>query len=183
MGALAYVALDIVPVRRVYEADRLVGHRPARCADPGGRRGAGDGRRCGGGRVVFSRISAAANAVFAVIVMLILTMWLTDFMNNAATAAVMAPVALGCSRNPWRHVRIRFSWPWPSGASCAFLTPIGHQNNTLILGPGGFRFGDYWRLGLPLQIIHHHRGRTDDPHGLAVMKDSMSGPAAPCDMA
>lgn len=39
------------------------------------------------------------------------------------------------------------------GASCAFLTPIGHQNNTLILGPGGFRFGDYWRLGLPLEIL------------------------------
>ena len=39
------------------------------------------------------------------------------------------------------------------GASCAFLTPIGHQNNTLILGPGGFRFGDYWRLGLPLSIL------------------------------
>ncbi len=39
------------------------------------------------------------------------------------------------------------------GASCAFLTPIGHQNNTLILGPGGFGFGDYWRLGLPIEII------------------------------
>jgi di/tricarboxylate transporter len=39
------------------------------------------------------------------------------------------------------------------GGSCAFLTPIGHQNNTLILGPGGFRFGDYWRLGLPLEAI------------------------------
>ena len=39
------------------------------------------------------------------------------------------------------------------GASCAFLTPIGHQNNTLILGPGGFHFGDYWRLGLPLEIL------------------------------
>ena len=39
------------------------------------------------------------------------------------------------------------------GASCAFLTPIGHQNNTLILGPGGFRFGDYWRLGLPLELL------------------------------
>jgi di/tricarboxylate transporter len=39
------------------------------------------------------------------------------------------------------------------GASCAFLTPIGHQNNTLILGPGGFRFGDYWRMGLPVDII------------------------------
>ena len=39
------------------------------------------------------------------------------------------------------------------GASCAFLTPIGHQNNTLIMGPGGYRFGDYWRMGLPLEVI------------------------------
>lgn len=39
------------------------------------------------------------------------------------------------------------------GASCAFLTPIGHQNNTLVLGPGGYRFGDYWRMGLPLEVL------------------------------
>ena len=38
-------------------------------------------------------------------------------------------------------------------ASCAFLTPIGHKNNTLILGPGGYSFGDYWRMGLPLEVI------------------------------
>ena len=39
------------------------------------------------------------------------------------------------------------------GASCAFLTPIGHQNNLLVMGPGGYRFGDYWRMGLPLEIL------------------------------
>jgi len=39
------------------------------------------------------------------------------------------------------------------GASCAFLTPIGHQNNALIMGPGGYKFGDYWRMGLPLEIV------------------------------
>ncbi|MGY8957887.1 MAG: anion permease, partial [Alphaproteobacteria bacterium] len=39
------------------------------------------------------------------------------------------------------------------GASCAFLTPIGHQNNVLVMGPGGYKFGDYWRMGLPLEII------------------------------
>ncbi len=39
------------------------------------------------------------------------------------------------------------------GASCAFLTPIGHQNNLLVMGPGGYHFGDYWRLGLPLEIL------------------------------
>jgi di/tricarboxylate transporter len=39
------------------------------------------------------------------------------------------------------------------GASSAFLTPIGHQSNTLVMGPGGYRFGDYWRMGLPLELI------------------------------
>jgi di/tricarboxylate transporter len=88
----------------------------------------------------------------ALIVILALSMTLSDFMNNAATAAVMCPVAigtadqLGASTDP-------FLMAVAVGASCAFLTPIGHQNNTLILGPGGFHFGDYWRLGLPLELI------------------------------
>ena len=83
---------------------------------------------------------------------IIVTMTLSDFMNNAATAAVMCPIAigiaasLGVSADP-------FLMGVAIAASCAFLTPIGHQNNTLILGPGGFQFGDYWRLGLPLEII------------------------------
>jgi di/tricarboxylate transporter len=90
--------------------------------------------------------------VIAMILLLVVTMTLSDFMNNAATAAVMCPVALssaaqlGVSADPLlMAVAI--------GASCAFLTPIGHQNNTLILGPGGLRFGDYWRLGLPMEVL------------------------------
>lgn len=83
---------------------------------------------------------------------LVVTMVLSDFMNNAATAAVMAPVALSTAQqlgvNP-----DTFLMAVAVGASCAFLTPIGHQNNTLILGPGGFKFGDYWRLGLPMEIL------------------------------
>ena len=90
--------------------------------------------------------------VLGLAVVLIVTMILSDLMNNAATAAVMCPIAistaahLGVSADP-------FLMAVAVGASCAFLTPIGHQNNTLILGPGGFRFGDYWRLGLPLEIL------------------------------
>jgi di/tricarboxylate transporter len=73
-------------------------------------------------------------------------------MNNAATAVLMAPIAvhiadgLGVSSDP-------FLMAVAVGASCAFLTPIGHQSNTLVLGPGGYRFGDYWRVGLPLEIL------------------------------
>jgi di/tricarboxylate transporter len=95
---------------------------------------------------------AQGNAVLALAAILVVTMTLSDLMNNAATAAVMCPIAigtagqLGVSPDP-------FLMGVAVGASCAFLTPIGHQNNTLILGPGGFRFGDYWRLGLPLEIL------------------------------
>lgn len=95
---------------------------------------------------------AQGNAIAALAVVLITTMMLSDVMNNAATAAVLAPIALGIAGalgvNP-----DSFLMAVAIGASCAFLTPIGHQNNTLILGPGGFRFGDYWKLGLPLEIL------------------------------
>jgi di/tricarboxylate transporter len=95
---------------------------------------------------------AQGNAVAALVVILVTTMFLSDVMNNAATAAVLCPIALGIATtlgvNP-----DSFLMAVAIGASCAFLTPIGHQNNTLILGPGGFRFGDYWKLGLPLEVL------------------------------
>ncbi len=151
MAALAYVALDIVPVRRVYEAIdwSVIVLLGALIPVAGAVQATGAAASVAG--LLFEDLGGG-NAIFAVVVMLILTMWLTDFMNNAATAAVMAPVALGAAET------LGVS-PDPLlmavavGASCAFLTPIGHQNNTLILGPGGFRFGDYWRLGMPMQII------------------------------
>lgn len=95
---------------------------------------------------------AQGNAIAALVVVLITTMFLSDVMNNAATAAVLCPIAIGIAAalgvNP-----DSFLMAVAIGASCAFLTPIGHQNNTLILGPGGFGFGDYWKLGLPLEVL------------------------------
>ncbi|WP_421701682.1 SLC13 family permease [Aliiroseovarius sp.] len=85
-------------------------------------------------------------------VLMIVTMTLSDVLNNTATTIVAAPVgiqmaqALGKNPDP-------FLMAVAVAASCAFLTPIGHKNNTLILGPGGYRFGDYWRMGLPLEIL------------------------------
>ncbi len=85
-------------------------------------------------------------------IVLIVTMWMTDVINNAATAIVMAPIAiavakaLGVSVDP-------FLIAVAIGASAAFLTPIGHQSNMLVMGPGGYRFTDYWRLGLPLELV------------------------------
>ena len=76
----------------------------------------------------------------------------TPFLNNAATVLVMAPIAasfassLGYSPDP-------FLMAVAIGAACDFLTPIGHQSNLLVMGPGGYSFGDYWRLGLPLSIL------------------------------
>ncbi|MGK8236375.1 SLC13 family permease [Roseovarius mucosus] len=95
---------------------------------------------------------ARGQAVAALAVILITTMFLSDVMNNAATAAVMCPIALGIAGTLGVSPD-SFLMAVAIGASCAFLTPIGHQNNTLILGPGGFRFGDYWRLGLPLEAL------------------------------
>jgi di/tricarboxylate transporter len=95
---------------------------------------------------------AQGNAIAALAAVLITTMFLSDVMNNAATAAVLCPIAIGIAAtlgvNP-----DSFLMAVAIGASCAFLTPIGHQNNTLILGPGGFGFGDYWKLGLPLEVL------------------------------
>ena len=84
--------------------------------------------------------------------LMIVTMTLSDVMNNTATAVIAAPIAvdvagrLGANPDP-------FLMAVAVAASCAFLTPIGHKNNTLIMGPGGYRFGDYWRMGLPLEIL------------------------------
>ena len=85
-------------------------------------------------------------------VLMVVTMTLSDVLNNTATAIVAAPVgiqmanSLGVSPDP-------FLMAVAVAASAAFLTPIGHKNNTLILGPGGYRFGDYWRMGLPLEVL------------------------------
>jgi len=82
----------------------------------------------------------------------LLCMLLSNVINNAAAALLMAPIATSlasgfdASLDPFLMV-VAVS------ASCAFLTPIGHQSNTLVLGPGGYRFSDYWKLGLPLSIV------------------------------
>ena len=83
---------------------------------------------------------------------MIVTMTLSDVLDNAATTVVMAPIGIDIARSLGVNPD-SFLMAIAVAASCAFLTPIGHKNNTLILGPGGYRFGDYWRMGLPLEII------------------------------
>ena len=97
-------------------------------------------------------LSAGYSAVVVLTILMIVTMTLSDVMNNTATAVIAAPIAidiattLQVSPDP-------FLMAVAVAASCAFLTPIGHKNNTLIMGAGGYQFGDYWRMGLPLEIL------------------------------
>ncbi len=85
-------------------------------------------------------------------IVLVATMFLSDLVNNAAAAVLMAPIALGIASGMGASPD-PFLMGVAIGASCAFLTPIGHQSNTLVMGPGGYQFGDYWRMGLPLEIV------------------------------
>jgi di/tricarboxylate transporter len=150
-GVVAFMVLKIIPLRNMYEAIDwpvivlLASLIPVAVAMEN--TGAAD-------LVARSLLDGIAQGrpVIALALILVVTMTLSDFMNNAATAAVMSPIAISTAGqlgvNP-----DAFLMAVAIGASCAFLTPIGHQNNTLILGPGGFRFGDYWRLGLPMEVI------------------------------
>jgi di/tricarboxylate transporter len=150
-GALVMMATRVVAPRRVYDAvDWPVVVLLAALIPVAG------AMASTGGADLIARLLlgsvANGNAVLALALILIVTMTLSDFMNNAATAAVMCPIAIGVAAQLGTNAD-PFLMAVAVGASCAFLTPIGHQNNTLILGPGGFRFGDYWRLGLPLEVI------------------------------
>lgn len=150
-GVLVFMAWRIIPVRAVYDAVDwpVVVLLGALIPVAGAMASTGTADLIA--TALFEGV-AQGHPVVALTLILIVTMTLSDFMNNAATAAVLCPIAistaaqLGVNADP-------FLMAVAIGASCAFLTPIGHQNNTLILGPGGFRFGDYWRLGLPLEIL------------------------------
>jgi di/tricarboxylate transporter len=150
-GALAIVLSNIVPAREMYDSVDwaivvLLGAMiPVGLAI----------ETTGTGALVASAILGVTDGgspVLALIVLMIVTMIMTDIMSNAATALVAGPIAFSLGQtlgvNP-----DAFLMAVAIGASSAFLTPIGHQNNALIMGPGGYRFGDYWRMGLPLKVL------------------------------
>ena len=97
-------------------------------------------------------VTAGLPAAALLAMILVVTMFLSDIINNAATALVMAPIGVAISTSLGVSSDA-FLMAVAVGASCAFLTPIGHQSNTLVMGPGGYHFGDYWRMGLPLEIL------------------------------
>ena len=109
----------------------------------------------GGARQIADLLFSLGNSLPPVATLgalIVITTMLSNVINNAAAAVLMAPIGLsiaqgfGVSADP-------FLLGVAVGASCAFLTPIGHQSNTLVMGPGGYRFGDYWRMGLPLTVL------------------------------
>ena len=149
--AAAYALFNIVPVRDVYTSVEwpvivLLGSMIP----------IGSALQATGGTALIANgivdLSAGFSPTMVLLLLVIVTMTLSDVMNNTATAVIAAPIAieiatrLNVSPDP-------FLMGVAVAASCAFLTPIGHKNNTLIMGPGGYHFGDYWRMGLPLEII------------------------------
>ena len=149
--AAAYVFFNIVPIREVYNSIEwpvivLLGSMIP----------IGSALQETGGTALIATgivdVSAGFSPTIVLLLLVVVTMTLSDVMNNTATAVIAAPIAvdiagkLGVSADP-------FLMGVAVAASCAFLTPIGHKNNTLIMGPGGYRFSDYWRMGLPLEIL------------------------------
>ena len=112
-------------------------------------------RTTGASDVIAAWLSAVATTLppwAAVALILAAAMAVTPFLNNAATVLVMAPIAANFA-DALGHRPDAFLMAVAVGAGCDFLTPIGHQCNTLVMGPGGYRFGDYARLGAPLSLL------------------------------
>jgi len=99
-----------------------------------------------------SQYAADLGLFWILLIILIVTMATTDIINNAATAVIMAPISTGIAIELGYAIE-PFLMVVAVGASCAFLTPIGHQCNTVVMGPGNYKFTDYWRMGLPMDIL------------------------------
>ena len=109
----------------------------------------------GGAQLIANSLLQVSNQIPPVVsltIVLVATMFLSDLVNNAAAIVLMAPIGISIARGMGVSID-PFLIAIAIGASCAFLTPIGHQSNTLVMGPGGYKFGDYWRMGLLLELI------------------------------
>ncbi len=150
VGALM-VMLKIIPIRDVYDSVEWPVIVLLGCMIPIG----GALQTTGGTELIAAAIvdlSAGFSPAVVLTLLIVVTMTLSDVMNNTATAVIAAPIAVEIAT----RLQVNpdpFLMGVAVAASCAFLTPIGHKNNTLIMGPGGYRFGDYWRMGLPLEIL------------------------------
>ncbi|MCB1469783.1 MAG: anion permease, partial [Rhizobiaceae bacterium] len=151
VAVVGYAALGLVPAREFYQTIEWPVVVMLACLLPIG--AAFD--QVGGTALIAGGISQLAQGyppVIALVAIMAATMMLSDVLNNVATMVITGPIAIDLAQrldaNP-----DTFLMGVAIAASCAFLTPIGHKNNTLIMGPGGFRFSDYWRMGLPLEVV------------------------------
>ena len=148
---VTYVLLRIVPLSNLYESIEWPVIVLLGCLIP-----IGSALESSGGTAVIARAivdwTEGLQPVVVLGILMIVTMTLSDVLNNVATALIAAPIGLDIANR--LHLNPDpFLMAVAVAASCAFLTPIGHKNNTLILGPGGYKFGDYWRMGLPLEVL------------------------------
>lgn len=151
IAVVAYAVSGLIPAREFYSQIEWPGVVMLACLLPLGM--AFD--KVGGTSLIAESVlffTSGNSPVVALIILMIVTMTLSDVLNSLATMVIAAPLAitlalkLGVNPDP-------FLMGVTIAASCSFLTPIGHKNNTLILGPGGYRFSDYWRVGLPLEVL------------------------------
>ncbi len=151
MAALAMVLGRILPVKDVYYSiDWPVIVLLAAMIPVGGAL-----ETSGGAKMIADQILELGGNIppWALLgLILVVTMFMSDIINNAATVVLMAPIAVSVAHGTGYSID-PFLMAVAIGGSCAFLTPIGHQSNTLVMGPGGYRFTDYWRMGLPLEVI------------------------------
>ena len=98
------------------------------------------------------QLSHGSSPMLILTMLVVGTMLLSNVVNNAAAAVLMAPIVITLAQNLSVSVD-PLLMAVAVGASCAFMTPVGHQSNALVMAPGGYLFGDYWRLGLPLSVI------------------------------
>jgi di/tricarboxylate transporter len=151
LGAATMVALKFMPAREVYSTLEwpVIVLLAALIPVAGALETTGTAQLAADGLVAIAG-SLPTHAMLALV--LVATMAVTPILNNAATVLLMGPIAHGVAENIGVD-SAAFLMAVAIGASCDFLTPFGHQNNTLILGPGGYRFADFWKLGLPIDAI------------------------------
>jgi di/tricarboxylate transporter len=152
MGVVvAYVLLKIIPLSQIYTSVEWPVIVLLACLIP-----ISTALETSGGTTLVAQtivdLTQELSPVIVLTILVLITMTMSDILNNVATALIAAPISVDIAQqlnvNP-----DSFLMAVAVAASCAFLTPIGHKNNTIIMGPGGYSFGDYWRMGLPLEIL------------------------------
>ncbi len=150
-GALVMILVGLIPVGRIYESIDMPVIVLVAAMLP-----VGQALETSGGSQLIANtllsVGQSLPAAATLALLMVAVMLISNVVNNAAAAVLAAPVAISLARGMDASVD-PFLMAVAIGASCAFLTPIGHQSNTLVMAPGGYRFGDYWRLGLPLSIL------------------------------